>query len=278
MQESGECLKFDPLNAPGLSLQAAVIKAAHRHGLLTVAHATNLRETMLVLEAGVDGLAHQFFDKPHTDELIDAYKKHGAFVVPTLVAVNSMIGLGSSNEFAQDPRAILKLKESSKACLCNHMSIALPYCDVQYAYDCVKALKSAGIDIVWLVSSLLLRIRMTSLAPSCVSRPLTINSGTDSAAGIQGTALGASVHHELSLYVQHCKFSPIEALQSSTSVAARRFGLSDRGIIAEGKKADIVLVRGNPTVDISDTLNIERVWKHGVLHHVPSGPEKQTCW
>ena len=149
MQESGECLNFDPLNAPGLSLQAALVKAAHRHDLLTVAHATNLRETMLVLEVGVDGLAHQFFDKAHTNELIDAYKKHGAFVIPTLTAVNSMIGLSSSNEFAEDPRAISKLTESIKACLCDHMSIALPYCDIQYAYDCVKALKSAGVDIVW---------------------------------------------------------------------------------------------------------------------------------
>ena len=149
MQESGECLNFDPLNAPALSLQAAVVNAAHKHGLLTVAHATNLRETMLVLEAGVDGLAHQFFDKPHTSQLIDAYEKHGAFVIPTLTAVNSMIGLHSSNEFAKDPRAISKLAESSKACLCDHMSIALPYCDVQYAYDCVRALKLAGVDIVW---------------------------------------------------------------------------------------------------------------------------------
>ena len=149
MQESGECLNFDDLNAPALRLQAAVVRAAHKHGLLTVAHATNLRETMLVLEAGVDGLAHQFFDKPHTNRLIDAYKKHDAFVIPTLTAVNSMIGLRSSNEFAEDPRAISKLAESTKACLCDHMSIALPYCDVQYAYDCVRALKTAGVDIVW---------------------------------------------------------------------------------------------------------------------------------
>lgn len=151
MQESGECLNFDPLNAPALDLQAGVVKAAHKHGLLTVAHATNLRKTMLVLEAGVDGLAHQFFDKPHTSQLIAAYKKQGAFVIPTLTAVNSMLGLRSSNEFAEDPRAVSRLAEISKACLCDHMSIALPYCNVQYAYDCVRSLKSAGVDIVWYI-------------------------------------------------------------------------------------------------------------------------------
>ena len=157
MQESGECLNFNPLNAPALDLQAGVVKAAHKHGLLTVAHATNLRETMLVLEAGVDGLAHQFFDKPHTSRLIEAYKDHKAFVIPTLTAVNSMLGLRSSNGFAEDTRAISRLTEISKACLCDHMSIALPYCNVQYAYDCIRALKSAGIDIVWSVSQRLPR-------------------------------------------------------------------------------------------------------------------------
>jgi imidazolonepropionase-like amidohydrolase len=70
------------------------------------------------------------------------------------------------------------------------------------------------------------------------------------------------------MYVQHCKFSPVEALKTATSVAARCFKLNDRGIIIEGKKADLLLVRGNPTENISDTLNIERVWKHGVHHSV----------
>ena len=149
MQESGECLNFDALNAPTRDLQAMVIKSAHKHGFITVAHATNLRETMLVLDAGVDGLAHQFFDKPHTKELIEAYKKHNSFVIPTFTAGNSMIGLNSCNEFAEDPRAVRALGNVARACLCDHMSIALPYCNIQYAYDCVKELKSAGIDIVW---------------------------------------------------------------------------------------------------------------------------------
>lgn len=74
--------------------------------------------------------------------------------------------------------------------------------------------------------------------------------------------------------MQHCNFSPVEALQSATSVAARRFGLTDRGIIAEGKLADVVLVGGNPTVEISDTLSIERVWKQGVHYHVQGSAEK----
>ncbi|MNL69700.1 allantoinase [compost metagenome] len=59
-------------------------------------------------------------------------------------------------------------------------------------------------------------------------------------------------------------FTPIEALRSATSKPARRFGLNDRGNIAVGGRADFILVNGDPTTNISDTLSIEAVWFKGV--------------
>jgi hypothetical protein len=47
-------------------------------------------------------------------------------------------------------------------------------------------------------------------------------------------------------------------------VPARTFGLTDRGRIATGMRADLVLVSGDPTVDITATRNIAGVWKQGV--------------
>jgi hypothetical protein len=47
-------------------------------------------------------------------------------------------------------------------------------------------------------------------------------------------------------------------------VPAERFGLRDRGRIAEGLRADLVLVAGDPTTDITATRAIEGVWKGGV--------------
>jgi hypothetical protein len=57
--------------------------------------------------------------------------------------------------------------------------------------------------------------------------------------------------------------TPIEALQAATSVPAKTFGLTDRGTIAKGQRADLVLVTGDPTKDISATQNIVTVWKGG---------------
>jgi imidazolonepropionase-like amidohydrolase len=90
-----------------------------------------------------------------------------------------------------------------------------------------------------------------------------ILSGTDSSPLVPGTAMGASVHHELSLYIINCGFTPIEALRSATSQAAKRFKLNDRGRLAVGLRADLLLVDGDPTTDIQCLLNVVNVWKEG---------------
>jgi imidazolonepropionase-like amidohydrolase len=57
--------------------------------------------------------------------------------------------------------------------------------------------------------------------------------------------------------------SPLQALRAATSAPARRFGLADRGRVAPGQRADLLLVAGNPTADIRATRAIERIWKNG---------------
>ena len=77
-----------------------------------------------------------------------------------------------------------------------------------------------------------------------------------------GLAHGASVHHELQYLVQ-AGLAPIEAQRAATSTPARRFGLTDRGRIAPGHRADLLLVQGDPTTVITDTLNTRAVWRRG---------------
>lgn len=87
--------------------------------------------------------------------------------------------------------------------------------------------------------------------------------GTDTATNLAGTAFGLSFHQELFLYVERCGFSPIEALRSATSVTARRFKLDDRGSLKEGLRADVLLVKGDPTTDIGCTMNLVGIWRGG---------------
>lgn len=62
-----------------------------------------------------------------------------------------------------------------------------------------------------------------------------------------------------------CGMSPMEILMSATIKNAEFFGVSDRlGSIEEGKEADLILVRGNPLVDIRSLDAIDRVMLNGV--------------
>ncbi|KAK0755165.1 hypothetical protein B0T18DRAFT_400782 [Schizothecium vesticola] len=75
---------------------------------------------------------------------------------------------------------------------------------------------------------------------------------------------GSSVHDELENMVRLVGMSPVEALRAATEKPARAFGLVDRGVVAVGKRADLVLVEGDPTVDIKSARAVRRVWVGGI--------------
>jgi imidazolonepropionase-like amidohydrolase len=80
--------------------------------------------------------------------------------------------------------------------------------------------------------------------------------GTDSLAGFM-------LHRELELYVQ-AGVAAGEAVRIATENGARYAGvLADRGTIERGKRADLILVDGDPTKNISDIRRISYVLKDG---------------
>ena len=57
--------------------------------------------------------------------------------------------------------------------------------------------------------------------------------------------------------------SPIQAITNATSNAAALLKLDDRGVLASGKLADLVVLEGDPTTDISNSRKIHAVWHRG---------------
>ncbi|MBZ5667027.1 MAG: amidohydrolase family protein [Acidobacteriia bacterium] len=88
---------------------------------------------------------------------------------------------------------------------------------------------------------------------------LAIEDGTDSMAGF-------ALHRELELDVQ-AGIPASQVLQNATLNAARIMSLDkELGSIASGKLADVVLVEGDPTKNISDIRKTVLVVKDGVLY------------
>ena len=95
---------------------------------------------------------------------------------------------------------------------------------------------------------------------------IPILAGTDANEAAHSPAsisYGVSLHQELELLVD-AGLSTSDALRAATVVPAKHFGLHDRGVIEPGRRADLILIAGDPTKDIRETRFIQRVWCGGM--------------
>jgi imidazolonepropionase-like amidohydrolase len=87
--------------------------------------------------------------------------------------------------------------------------------------------------------------------------------GTDPT-GYGGVVAGFSNQREVELLVE-AGFAPLEAIRIATLNGALYLGRDKQvGTVAVGKQADLIVVRGDPSSQISDIENVELVFKDGV--------------
>jgi imidazolonepropionase-like amidohydrolase len=211
----------------------ALIDAAHKRGKLAVIHVSTEEGAKQSIEDGADGLAHIFTDKAPEPGLAALFTRHKAFAIPTLTVVEGTTGVASGKALPDDARLSPYLRSDEAENLRRSFPPRQTKLDFQNALAAVRQLQKAGVPIL---------------------------AGTD--APNPGTTHGASIHRELELLVS-AGLSPTEALAAATANPARIFGLKDRGRIAPGMRSDLVLVKGDPTTDITATRDIQRVWKIG---------------
>jgi imidazolonepropionase-like amidohydrolase len=107
---------------------------------------------------------------------------------------------------------------------------------------------------------------MLRLLKAIYDAGVTIIPGTDALAGY-------TLHHELELYAR-AGIAPAEVLRMATWTPALVMGVDkDRGVIAPGKLADMILVDGDPTKNIQDINKVTTVIKGGKVYD-PASIEK----
>jgi imidazolonepropionase-like amidohydrolase len=230
--EDGHVCHLDYARLSPAELAGSVV-AAHRRGRLAVVHVSSQESARQAITAGADGIAHLFADTAPQAEFVQLMRDRHAFVITTLGATQSGLGTPAGLSLLADARLLGFLAADGRA----HLKETLPFkCagDLANAFKAVNALHAAGVPIL---------------------------AGTDAPA--PGSWNGASLHGELELLVR-AGLAPAEALAAATSVPARIFRLKDRGRVAAGYRADLVLVRGDPTLDVTATRDIVAVWKAGV--------------
>jgi imidazolonepropionase-like amidohydrolase len=226
---------------------AAVIAAAHEQHVLTAVHVSSQQGAREAVEAGADGLAHIFSDAVIDDALVARIAAQHMFVTATLSIMAAFDGQSLGPQLAADPRIAPFLTDKQRKQLTgappgkdDPMAPYLARFHIATAIENVRRLHAAGVTIL----------------------------AGDDAANLG--AHGATMHGELVLLTR-AGLTPAEALRAATRAPADRFGLTDRGRIAPGARADLILIEGNPLVDIEATRAIARIFKNG--YEVPRAPK-----
>jgi imidazolonepropionase-like amidohydrolase len=207
----------------------ATIRAAHARGRIAVVHARDVEAVADVVAAGADGLVHLPVDQLMSEELIAAIVERGVFASPNL-----SLARHEGLRLFKDPWIGPMLTDEEAHNLRMWRQGRREDGD-EIEYANLMALHRAGAVVLV---------------------------GSDSPNG--GTIVGATLHLELQLLVE-AGFTPIEALRAATSRPASAYGLNDRGRIAAGLQADLLMVDGAPDREITDSRRIDTVWKAGTV-------------
>lgn len=210
----------------------AVVAAAHADHRLAIAHAQAEWAAREAIECGADALAHMLPDQIVGPEFIALAKSHHIFVETTDGVWAGVSNVGLAQTLVHDPRVAPYLSPSQKETLLATDKRTVPSF-FPTAVANTRALHEAGIPLL---------------------------PGTDSPN--PATAHGVALHEELQILVQ-AGFTPEQALHAATALPDEIFKLGRRGHVKAGYRADLLLVDGDPTKDITATLSIERIWKNG---------------
>jgi imidazolonepropionase-like amidohydrolase len=222
----------------------AVIDEAHANGLRVAAHIYYLEDARLLVSDSVDILAHGVRDTTVDPDFVKSIKARGAWYVPTLGLDESFYIYAEHPEWLQQPFFRRALQPSLAAqfsdsawrtkVLGDTKTVAAQKQSVATNMKNVKTLFDAGVNIGF---------------------------GTDSGATPLRIA-GFAEHRELKLLTD-AGLTPLQAIQTATKNAAALLHLDDRGVIAPGKLADLLIVDGDPSKDITAVDNIDSVWRRG---------------
>jgi imidazolonepropionase-like amidohydrolase len=205
----------------------AIIDEAHKQNVPVIAHIFELQEAKGVAAAGINGIAHPVRDKPVDDEFVKLMKDHDVFQCSNLSPMAPRTWLDDPALAETEPQSVTAQFKGSNAGGGGNNVFSL-------AQHNEKVENDAGIRILLCGDT----------------------------AGVPAQYPGYSEHRELQALVG-AGISPIQVIHDATEVSAKALGLNDTGVLTPGKRADFLVLSGNPLDDMSNTLKIASIYRDG---------------
>jgi len=221
---------------------SAVIDEAHKNGLRVAAHIYDLDDAKAVVRAGVDVIAHGVRDKPVDPEFIDMMKAQSLWYIPTIVLDYTNFAFAEHPAWTREPffqRAL-------------HPAVRAQLDDPDYR-ERTLGMPATAKNRAAVVTN---KQNLKAIHDASVR----VGFGSDSGVGLR--IPGVAEHLELALMVE-AGLTPMQAITNATSNAAALLKLDDRGVLASGKLADLVVLDGDPIADISNSRRIHAIWHRG---------------
>lgn len=229
---------------PRLSLEtiAAITDAGHKAGVRTMAHIGNSAEAADAIRGGVDALAHAPWREEITDEAVAIIAAARKPVVVT-IAIGDLLE-GPRNDYLPIEREVATPK------LLDALAVPSTFggeMGEKFRREVVAAHAARRRNVAKLRAA-----GVTILAGSDACNP--------------GDLPGAGLHLELTRLVE-AGMPPGEALRAATWENARFLAgeNADFGTVADGQRADLVLVAGDPVAQIGDLGKIAQVILDGTV-------------
>ena len=223
-----------------LAMFRAVVEESAQQRLPASVHTGNARDVEDAVDAGASSIEHGSFNDVIPDAVFAKMAKNGVAYDPTLSVLEGIRDL-SGGRMDLLRRSLVQQVVSQK--LLSGTAAAIK------AGTFTDTARAAGIDGA-------IRIAQDNLRRAWKAGvPLV----TGSDAGNMLVFHGPTVHRELQLWVE-AGIPPAVALQAATANAARLLRADARiGIVSTGHDANLLLVDGDPTRDISATERISMV-------------------
>lgn len=222
----------------------ALVDEAHKHGLRVLTHTVSLEKAKIASRAAVDVVDHGVGNADVDDELIRLMKEKGTTYVSTMAVYEPRQPDFSSPMVAAVVEPAVRQGLQARAERRGARS--------QVGGSGAESFAEAR------------RQRWARLQHNeAAMRAAGINLGDGTDAGETATFHGWATLHELELMVA-AGLTPMEAIRAATYNSAHALGVDgERGSIAVGKLADLVLIEGAPQRDIKEIYRVSRVFLGG---------------
>ena len=237
--QNGKLVKLSP------EFCAAVMDQARKHGKITMAHVYEYADAKMIVDKGVNILAHNVRDQEIDADFVATLKRRNISVISTLAREEGMFVYGEAPAWIDDPffrkglsaerLAILKTKKRE-----------------EQAKDPELARNKRAFEID--------KINIKKLSDAGVRVAL----GTDSGGAPDRFFIqGFFEHRQMELMVQ-AGLTPMQVIQAFSKNAAETLGIDKEfGALAKGKAADLLVLEKNPLENITHMRSIQAVYLGG---------------